>query len=326
MERPGARSRRSCHRRHGSWPRRFRRGAPRSASRSRARGRNRARCGLRPSGRSGRTRGAGRRRGCPGRRSRTSMRRPSTATSIGPSLYLIALSTRFVIARSAMCGRTSTATLGSSWPSDDRRRSRPVRRCARSADVVGERSMSRVGCGRPRRSTDRWRARRARRRGRSARSTSSRMPCTARLPLSAVELVGAVEELGVRAQARERRAQLVARVGDELLLLARDAASASTIVEKLRGEAPDLAAAVLGDRRVEILGAGDALGGVAQALDRADEAAGEQPAESGGRGDGRRGSATTRRSPRASQHVGVLVERAGRLQHRAVGPGMVSTR
>ena len=98
-----------------------------------------------------------------------------------------------------------------------------------------------------------------------------------------------------------------------------DTASASTIVEKLVGQAPDLAAAGLGDRRFEILGAGDALRGVAEPLDRAHEPTGERPAEQRGGGDADQAQREQLQPQRREDVLG-LVERAGRLQRAAVGP------
>ena len=153
------------------------------------------------------------------------------------------------------------------------------------------------------------------------------MPCTARSLLLGVERVGAVEQLGVGAQAGERGAQLVARVGDELLLLALRHGERVDHRREARGQAADLAAAGLGDRRVEVLGPGDALGGVAQALDRADEPAGEAASRAARR---RRSPTRLEREqlePQRREDVLVLLERPRRSAARAPSAtATVSTR
>ena len=236
-----------------------------------------------------------------------------------PSLYLIALSTRFEIARSAMCGRTSTGT-GAVGDDLDRPTRAPVRPTATaSAASSSERDRLRLLLV-------------ARPVGGELDELGDEVGELVDLELDAlrgravrwsgVEPIGAVEELGVGPQARERRAQLVARVGDELLLLPPRGRERVDHRREARGEAADLAAALPRDRRAEVLGRGDALGGVAQSLDRPDESAGEEPAEQRGerrsateaRG-ARAGSATTRARSRLSSSA------AGGLEHPTVVPG-----
>ena len=193
----------------------------------------------------------------PGPWSRTSTRQPVIAISIGPSLYFIALSTRFASARSAMCGRTSTVP---GPPSSTTVISRPVRAARPFGDVVGERARARPARGAS--SSPRSVASSTSSETRSVSSFDLEPDALDRLArCSASSCVGAVEQLGVRAQAGERRAQLVARVGDELLLLPlRRRASASTIVEKLVARLPTSPPPASGIGHVEVLGPGDALG------------------------------------------------------------------
>ena len=68
------------------------------------------------------------------------------------------------------------------------------------------------------------------------------------------ELVAAREHLDVRAQARQRRPQLVRRVGDELPLRAAESSSAASIVLKLAASRPS--SSVAGRRRSAARGRG----------------------------------------------------------------------
>ena len=106
-------------------------------------------------------------------------------------------------------------------------------------------------------------------------------------PLLGIELAGAVEQLRVRPEAGQRGAQLVARVGDELLLLALGHRQRVDHRREAGRQAPDLPTPGLGHGRVEVLGAGDALGRVPEVLDRADQSACERPAEQRGGDDSR---------------------------------------
>ena len=105
------------------------------------------------------------------------------------------------------------------------------------------------------------------------------------LPLPGASWSPAAEQLDVGAQAGERRAQLVAGVGDEALLLRRGRGERVDHGGEAAGQAADLAAPVGRDRRREVLGGRDLLGRVPQVDDRPHDAAGEPPAEERGRGD-----------------------------------------
>ena len=133
------------------------------------------------------------------------------------------------------------------------------------------------------------------------------------LLLLGVERVGPVEQLGVRPQARERGPQLVAGVGHELLLLALRHGQRVDHRGEAGGEAADLAAAGLGDGRFEVLGAGDALRGVGQPLDRADETAREQPTQQPGRTDAHQAQGEQLQPERGEDVLGLL-ERARDLE------------
>ena len=98
------------------------------------------------------------------------------------------------------------------------------------------------------------------------------------------DTVGAVdlaEQVEVGAQRGERRAQLVAGVGDELTLaVPRGGERREHLVER-RGQAGQLVAA-LHRQRAQVLGAGDVLGGVGEPSYRAQAVAGHGPAGEAG--------------------------------------------
>ena len=138
--------------------------------------------------------------------------------------------------------------------------------------------------------------------------------------LVVVEALGAGEQLGVGLQARQRGAQLVARVGDEPLLAGAAVGERVDHRREAGGQAADLARAALGDLGVELAGLGDALGGVAQAGDRSDEPHGQEPAEDRGEHDAAE-RVEREAEPERVEDVVQLVETAPESQHRAVGPG-----
>ena len=103
------------------------------------------------------------------------------------------------------------------------------------------------------------------------------------LALGGVHVVGLLEDLDVGAQARDRRAQLVRGVGDELALgvhggVERAHRALERVEHRVEAdrEAPDLVGAVGRDASREVLGARDVLGGARQAPDGRDDGARDQ--------------------------------------------------
>ena len=80
------------------------------------------------------------------------------------------------------------------------------------------------------------------------------------------------------------RAQLVAGVLDELVLLAAGVGQRPEHGVEGPGQAPDLVVALDGDGGGQVLGGGHLLGGVGQGPDRAGDAAGHQPTDGAGQG------------------------------------------
>ena len=204
-----------------------RRGPRRPGARSPARGPSRACRAPRSRGRSGRRRAAGPRRRCRARgraRSLTVAERTSTSPSGG--LHFAALSSRFATARSIVAGTPPTIA-SSSAPERD----------VRAGFVASARSLPRRRgrAGLPPAApapARRGRARSARRPAPSSRSAGRRRRrAAARVRRAAAPV--ARQHLDVRAQAGERRSQLVRGVLDELALARADSSSAASIVLKL---------------------------------------------------------------------------------------------
>ena len=182
-------------------------------------------------GRSGRRRAAGRPRRCRGRDRAPSARRRASVTSTSPprGLHFAALSSRFAIARS-MRRRHAVTIVDSSRSASisTSGRLRVVRSIA-SAATRSSRTSSELPAAAPRR---------ARARSSSAISavispSCSTTSCSSCLRSSGASAPLAREHLDVRAQARQRRAQLVRGVGTSCRCARADSSSASSIVLKL---------------------------------------------------------------------------------------------
>ena len=198
--------------------------------------------------------------------------RPWTTTSTPSSagLYFSAFSTRFDTARSSSCGRANTVL---SVPSSTTSTARPLRRPPCGDSNGRSRSTAPLPAlhGWPNGPSPAPPAR--------TRGGSAPRPRAAHLRRRAWYSPGS------SSSARRGSSALVLRLvsgvrsswlasTDELLLLAsRLTASASTIVVKLRARLPISAAPLDRDRRGEVLGARDPLGGVAQLVDRLHDAA-----------------------------------------------------
>ena len=196
-----------------------------------AEARARACCAPTSRGRSARRRAAGRPRRCPGRGRARSARRRASATSTGApdGLHFAALSSRFAIARSRLAGVPTIVDRGEVGVD-------------RHVGVVPRRAPDRVLGERGRAAPPRARAAAPRRaRARSARRSASVISRELRDDVGE-ELLALVrrqraaagrEHLDVRAQARERRPQLVRGVLDELALALRASSSDSSIALKV---------------------------------------------------------------------------------------------
>ena len=143
------------------------------------------------------------------------------------------------------------------------------------------------------------------------------------LALGGVDVGGLLEDLDVGAQARDRRAQLVRGVGDELALgvhggVERAHRAPEGVEHRVEAdrEAPDLIGAVGGDASREVLGARDVLGGACQAPDGRDDGARDDPAQQRREGDPAERD-QREDQPQAAQHVVDFGERLGELDGQA---------
>ena len=218
-----------------------------------------------------------RRSATPTPRSSTSIERPRTSTSTGVSggLNLHALSTRLCTARSIAATRTTTVA---------RVRRTQRDRPSAAAPLAFDDRARRARRGRPARRGSSARASVARSTSSATRSPSSASSTCAASTSSArcviVERVGArwSSSMFVRSAVSGVRSSWLASIDEPSLLRARRAERGEHRVEA-RGEPADLVAPLDLDVLVEILGLRDVLGRDGELLDRAHDAARDQPGE-----------------------------------------------
>jgi hypothetical protein len=138
-------------------------------------------------------------------------------------------------------------------------------------------------------------------------------------PVVGGQLAAREQHLDVRAQRRDRRAQLVRRVGDELALrvggvVERTARPLERVEHRVeaRRHPPDLVVAGDLDAPAEILGLGDVLRGGCELRHGLDDLAAEQPAEQR-RQQRRAGAQQREQDPQARQRAVDVGEAAGEL-------------
>ena len=142
------------------------------------------------------------------------------------------------------------------------------------------------------------------------------------VPVSLRKRVAGHQHLDVRAQARDRCAELVGGVGHELALgLHRLVERGSGALQSLdhrveaRGKLPDLIVGVVLDAAGQVLGVGDVLRGLGHLGERRQHALGRQPPETGGERDPARAQQQQDHA-QLGQHVVHRRERPGELQRR----------